>query len=102
FAHNEEQIDEIRALAKEYEVDELALKTAQIYDFAEGSDLLPVNEKYRRYTEVGAGFVIKNKLLNHCWRMWQSCVVTWDGGVVPCCFDKDASHRLGDLKTASF
>lgn len=102
FAHNEGQLDEIRKLAKEYEVDEMAIKTAQIYDYADGSDLLPENEKYRRYTEMSAGFVIKNSLLNHCWRMWQSCVITWDGKVVPCCFDKDATHRLGDLKKDSF
>jgi hypothetical protein len=33
--------------------------------------------------------------------MWSSCVVTWDGAVVPCCFDKDAKHQLGDLKKQS-
>ncbi|MBI1223569.1 MAG: radical SAM protein [Bacteroidetes bacterium] len=98
FSHNENQLDSIRALAREYGVDELAIKTAQIYDFEEGHALLPEKEKYRRYTEMSAGFVIKNKLLNHCWRMWQSCVITWDGKVVPCCFDKDATHQLGDLK----
>lgn len=102
FAHNEHQLPEIRRLASEYGVDELAIKTAQIYDYADGSDLLPQNEKYRRYTEMSAGFVIKNELLDHCWRMWQSCVITWDGKVVPCCFDKDATHQLGDMKTESF
>lgn len=30
--------------------------------------------------------------------MWSSCVITWDGKIVPCCFDKDAKHQLGDLK----
>ncbi|MFH1159542.1 MAG: SPASM domain-containing protein [bacterium] len=34
--------------------------------------------------------------------MWSGCVITWDGLVVPCCFDKDADHCLGDLKTQSF
>jgi radical SAM protein with 4Fe4S-binding SPASM domain len=34
--------------------------------------------------------------------MWHSCVITWDGRVVPCCFDKDAHHVLGDLRTQSF
>ena len=29
-------------------------------------------------------------------------VITWDGLVVPCCFDKDAQHQLGDLKGKSF
>ena len=47
-------------------------------------------------------FRIKNKLLNHCWKMWHACVITWDGLVVPCCFDKDATHRLGDLKNDPF
>lgn len=102
FQHNEEELEEIHALAKAYEVDELAIKTAQIYDFAEGSNLLPRTEKYRRYNESEGGFKIKNKLLNHCWRMWQSCVITWDGKVVPCCFDKDATHRLGDMSQQHF
>ena len=47
-------------------------------------------------------FEIKNKLLNHCWKLWHSCVVTWDGKVVPCCFDKDAKHQLGNLKEENF
>jgi radical SAM protein with 4Fe4S-binding SPASM domain len=34
--------------------------------------------------------------------MWNSCVVTWDGKVVPCCFDKDAHYTLGDLNKNSF
>jgi radical SAM protein with 4Fe4S-binding SPASM domain len=39
----------------------------------------------------------KNPLPNHCFRMWSSCVVTWDGWVVPCCYDKDAAYRMGNL-----
>lgn len=34
--------------------------------------------------------------------MWHSCVITWDGKVVPCCFDKDAHFVLGDLKEQTF
>jgi radical SAM protein with 4Fe4S-binding SPASM domain len=29
-------------------------------------------------------------------------VITWDGKVVPCCFDKDAHFVLGDLSQNSF
>lgn len=29
-------------------------------------------------------------------------MVTWDGRVVPCCFDKDAHYVLGDLSKQSF
>jgi radical SAM protein with 4Fe4S-binding SPASM domain len=34
--------------------------------------------------------------------MWSSAVITWDGKVVPCCFDKDATHQLGDLQKVTF
>ena len=101
--HNEHQIDELKSLAKEYGVDEVKFKTAQIYDYKKGSPLMPENEEYARYAKQADGsFAIKNEMLNHCWRLWQGCVITWDGGVVPCCFDKDASHQLGHTKSASF
>lgn len=100
---NEHQLDDVQKLAKELGVDEVVFKTAQVYDFEHGNPLIPVNEKYSRYKKRADGtYVIKNKLLNQCWRMWSSCVVTWDGAVVPCCFDKDAKHRLGDLKHQTF
>lgn len=99
---NEHQIEEVKALAKTLGVDEVKLKTAQIYDFENGSELIPVNEKYSRYKKNGNGFSIKNGLLDECWKMWHSCVITWDGKVVPCCFDKDAHFVLGDLNQNSF
>jgi radical SAM protein with 4Fe4S-binding SPASM domain len=34
--------------------------------------------------------------------MWSGSVLTWDGKVVPCCFDKDAHHVLGELETKTF
>ena len=47
-------------------------------------------------------FLIKNDFPNECRRMWTSCVITWDGKVVPCCFDKDAHHQLGNVQEQSF
>jgi radical SAM protein with 4Fe4S-binding SPASM domain len=100
---NEHQINDIKKLALETGVDEVALKTAQIYDYEQGSELIPTNQKYSRYEQTETGkYTIKNQLLNHCWKLWHSCVVTWDGRVVPCCFDKDAEYKMGDLKENSF
>jgi len=84
-------------------VDEVKLKTAQVYDYENGNDLIPTLDEYARYRETDNGtWEVKNELLNHCWKLWHSCVITWDGMVVPCCFDKDATHQLGDLKKQSF
>jgi radical SAM protein with 4Fe4S-binding SPASM domain len=100
---NEHQIPTVYDLAKKLGVDSVVLKTAQIYDFKNGSDLIPDNDKYSRYRLNAEGtYSIKNNLSNHCWKMWQSCVITWDGKVVPCCFDKDAHYVLGDLRKESF
>ncbi len=100
---NEHQLDEAKALGKELGVDEVAFKTAQIYDYEEGSDLIPTLEQYARYKQRTDGkWEIKNKLLNHCWKMWHSCVITWDGKVVPCCFDKDAHYQLGSMEALDF
>ncbi|WP_394994248.1 SPASM domain-containing protein [Emticicia sp.] len=100
---NEHQLEDVRKLANEIGVDEVGFKTAQIYDYQDGSALIPSIDKYSRYKKNTDGsYRIKNKLLDHCWKMWHSCVITWDGLVVPCCFDKDAEYRLGDLKRKSF
>jgi radical SAM protein with 4Fe4S-binding SPASM domain len=100
---NEHQIEDIKVLAKEIGVDEVRFKTAQVYDYEEGNRLIPTIDKFSRYKKNEDGtYKIKNKLGNQCWRLSHSPVITFDGLVVPCCFDKDAQHKLGDLKKQSF
>lgn len=109
---NEHQIEEVKTLGKELGVDKVAFKTAQLYDYKNGNPLMPSIEKYSRYKKIPnhnhssgdskssdelENFELKAKLKNQCWKMWHSTVVTWDGTVVPCCFDKDAEHKQGDL-----
>ncbi len=99
---NEHQIPDIFRLADEIGIDEVKLKTAQVYDYKNGNPLIPTIQKYARYEKQKDGtYKVKNRLLNHCWKLWHSCVITWDGKVVPCCFDKDAKYRLGNLNESS-
>lgn len=102
--HNEHQIEEIHRLAKEVGVDQVRLKTAQVYDYEnDPNNLIPLNNKYSRYKKSADGKTkFKGNNKNHCWRLWHDPVITWDGSVVPCCFDKDAQHKLGNLKEQSF
>lgn len=103
FKHNEHQLPEIKKLAKQVGVDELGIKTAQIYDYQTSDNFIPENKDLSRYEKLADGtYQIKNKLLNQCWRMWRGSVITWDGLVVPCCFDKDATHRFGDVSQQTF
>ncbi len=101
---NEHQIEDVKKLAAEIGVDDVWFKTAQVYDYEnDPHQLIPTNEKYSRYRKnKNQGTTVKNTLENHCWRLWHAPVITWDGLVVPCCFDKDAQHQLGDLKGRPF
>lgn len=100
---NEHQLGEIRKMAREYGVDRVAFKTAQLYDYENGNDLMPTLDDYSRYARGSDGkYQIKHSLQDECWKMWHSCVVTWDGRVVPCCFDKDAQHVMGDVSGMDF
>jgi radical SAM protein with 4Fe4S-binding SPASM domain len=101
---NEHQMDEVKKLAEEIGVDDVKFKTAQVYDFEnDPNKLIPTLSKFSRYFRNKEGVMKqKNRLDNHCWRLWHTTVITWDGLLVPCCFDKDATHRLGDLKSQSF
>jgi radical SAM protein with 4Fe4S-binding SPASM domain len=99
---NEHQLEDIKQLANEIGVDGVRFKTAQIYNYVHGNPLIPTIDKYARYKKQSDGtYAIKNSLENSCWKLWHACVITWDGLVVPCCFDKDADYRLGDLKSES-
>lgn len=100
---NEHQVEDVKKLAAKIGVNEVAFKTAQLYDYKNGNPLMPDNSRYSRYKKNKDGtYSIKNPLENHCWKMWHSSVITWDGSMVPCCFDKDARHKLGDLQQDSF
>ena len=100
---NEHQIEDVKELGRKVGVDEVRFKTAQVYDYEnDPNHLIPENNKYSRYKKAEDGKTTpKNKRANHCWKLWHANVITWDGKVVPCCFDKDATHRLGDLNNDS-
>ncbi len=101
---NEHQVEDIKRLAKEVGVDEVRFKTAQVYQYeTDPNNLIPSIDKFSRYKKNGDGtYSAKNKMANRCWKLQHANVITWDGLVVPCCFDKDATHQLGNLKTQSF
>ena len=126
---NQHQINEIKKKGLEWGGDKVVIKTAQFYDFKNGNPLIPDNERYSRYSRLQNNkngtlikgvaakpaeafngpssedhhiFSVNNTFPRHCFRMWSSCVITWDGKVVPCCFDKDASFTFGSLRKKSF
>ena len=99
---NEHQIEEVVKYGKEIGVDKVLLKTMQVSSYENAIHFLPSNQKYSRYILKDGSVKIKNKLKDHCFALWRTSVMTWDGKIVPCCFDKDAEFELGSLEKNSF
>ncbi len=101
FSYNEHEIKALQSLKKKYHVDKITLKTAQIYNKSQ-VEFLPENKKYSRYNiDQDGEFSIKHSLKKNCKRAVFGTVICHDGRVVPCCFDKDAEHELGNIKNRS-
>jgi len=98
---NEHQIPQVRQFAKSINAS-LRLKSMQIENQEEIGTWLPSGGRFRRYEMREGEYVLKSTLPDRCARLWFNPVITWDGKVVPCCFDKDAEYVMGDLNLDSF
>jgi radical SAM protein with 4Fe4S-binding SPASM domain len=98
---NEAQIPQIRELASGLKVN-LRLKSMQISDMKDIGSWLPLKRRFGRYKMKNGEYIIKNSLPDRCARLWFNPVITWDGKVIPCCFDKNAEYIMGDLNVDSF
>lgn len=92
LSSTENRIDEVRNLGKGLGVWKTTFKTAQFYT---KDALMPVDERNSRYRK--GTLTIKKRLHNRCWRAVSGIVITTDGEVLPCCFDKDCTHSYGNL-----
>ena len=98
---NEHQIPEVKRFAREMNAS-LKLKSMQIINEDSYEKWLPSGNRFRRYELKDNKYILAAKLSGNCSRMWFNPVITWDGKVVPCCFDKDADHILGDVNSKTF
>ncbi|MDX9695896.1 MAG: radical SAM/SPASM domain-containing protein [Bacteroidales bacterium] len=97
FNHNEHQLNKIKELGKNLGVNKVELKSAQITN-PESINSIPSINKFSRYTIKNNKLKLKSNQKNRCFRIWETIVITWDGTIIPCCFDKDANYSLGNMK----
>lgn len=99
---NEHQLEDVKKYCKDVGVDKFVFKTMQISSQENALHFLPTNPRLNRYKIVDGDIRLKNKIKNHCFALWRTSVITWDGKVVPCCFDKDADYTMGELNDNYF
>ena len=78
------------------------MKSMQVINPGDAGYWMPENDKFCRYVKTGSGYAIKSSMPDRCARLWFNPVITWDGKVVPCCFDKDAEFVMGDVGKSTF
>ncbi|MEI6754643.1 MAG: radical SAM/SPASM domain-containing protein [Paludibacter sp.] len=95
---NEHQMKEMRKLSKDLKADRLAFKTAQLYNFENGSDRMTSFDRYSRYKrKKDETFKLKGNQPNRCFRLWSGGVVNAKGEVLPCCYDKMSEYSFGNI-----
>lgn len=102
FRHNENEILEIKELGRKIGADMVEIKTAQHYNLKADNDLITTRENFNRYEKgLNGNWILKNPGSKGCSRLWTTSVITWDGKVAPCCYDKDAEFSFGSLNSSS-
>lgn len=97
FSHNEHEIPELLKLMKEIHVNEVCL-VSPILDVKSESlptssdEWLSTKTDHQRYAEDGS---LKDEL-QYCTWIWTP-LITWEGDVIPCCVDADASIKMGNV-----
>jgi radical SAM protein with 4Fe4S-binding SPASM domain len=97
--HNEHQIDDFRRLAHEWGVDKVSLKNCDVdltIDELHSimNDYLPL----KRENIIKKLLEEKEHVPDGCSQIWQSCIILWNGDVVPCCYDWDGTHIFGNVR----
>lgn len=98
FRHNEHQISQIKRLTRQWGADHVVLKTAQIENQIHAVEMLPQNPKYSRYRMNADGTIsTKRQFSTNCFRLRSTMVVTANGDVAACCYDKNCHHCIGNV-----
>lgn len=99
--YNENERDQLKQFAKSLGI-KVRFKSMQILGERDRENLLPVNQKYSRYITDTGVLKLNSRFQNRCFRLWTNPVITWNGLVVPCCFDKSGKYVMGDLNKSKF
>lgn len=98
FKHNEHEIDDFKKLMKEKGVDIIRLKSAQFYSVQSAEKYMSSIPQFQRYKKDKNGkIILKTNVGKICKRLWHTILVSSDGTVPVCCYDKSIHHPMGNV-----
>ena len=99
--YNEHEVHEAAAFARS--VDAIfRIKSIQVLDDERAGDWMPSDARRSRYVKYDGIWKPVRSPSRGCFRMWTTAIVTVDGDVVPCCYDKYAGHAMGNINYQTF
>lgn len=99
--YNEHEVHEAAAFARSVNA-VFRIKSMQVLDDDRAGYWMPTDARRSRYVKYEETWKPVRSPSRGCFRMWTTAVVTVDGDVVPCCYDKYAGHAMGNLNDQVF
>jgi radical SAM protein with 4Fe4S-binding SPASM domain len=100
--HNEHEVRAAAAFAASVGAG-FRIKSMQLLDPDRAGEWMPSDRQKARYPVSGGGARPAGRTPSAgCLRIWTSAVITADGDVVPCCYDKNAGHVMGNMQKSTF
>jgi radical SAM protein with 4Fe4S-binding SPASM domain len=99
--HNSHEINEVKKFAESVNA-LFKVKSMQVSDNEEIEKWIPDESRLSRYIKEGDSFILRKGPARGCIRMWTTAVITWDGTIIPCCYDKDAKCGFGNINERNF
>ncbi len=95
---NEDQIEKMKRLAQDLNVDMLSFKSATLYNRSDLMDtFIPIDNRYQRYGHFQSAANDKKRFNFNCFFPFRQPTVFWDGRLVLCEQDFDGITHLGKL-----
>jgi len=99
--YNEHEVKEAAAFARSVNA-AFRIKSMQVIDVEKAGEWMPGDGMRSRYMMSEGRWRPVVSPSRGCFRMWTTAIVTVDGDVVPCCFDKHAGHAMGNINDMTF
>ncbi len=99
--YNEHEVHEAQAFARSVGA-LFRIKSMQVLDYERAGYWMPADARKSRYLQSDGQWKPLTSPSRGCFRMWTTAIVTVDGDVVPCCFDKYAGHAMGNINDKTF
>lgn len=99
--HNEQDLGAVMRFAKSMGTS-FKIKSMQVLDNSRANEWITKDLRRSRFRIDDGKIIPMHTPRSGCFRMWSAAVITIDGDVVPCCYDKNAEFSMGNMNSHTF